>query len=173
MATEIIIGLFVLAIVLIGIELFVVPGFGVSGILGILALVAGIVLVSNTWFEGAAYSLGALVVIGLLIFISYKLPATRKFWKKLSLDTRQTNAGGYVAPKPSYESYVGRKGIAISHLRPAGTGDFAGERLDVVTEGGYISAQTPIVIIEVEGTRIVVRASDQKTGCDNKEVDPV
>ncbi len=157
MATELIIGLFVVAIILIILELFVVPGFGVSGILGIVALVAGIVFVSDTWTEGVLYALGSLVLIGLLAFVSYKLPMTRKVWKKLALDTRQSNESGYVAPKPNYDHYVGKEGLAISHLRPAGTGDFCGERLDVVTEGGYISAQSKIVIVEVEGTRIVVR----------------
>ena len=92
-----------------------------------------------------------------LAVLSFRFPATRRFWQKFSLSARQTNKEGYVAPKPSYEKYVGRYGTAITQLRPAGTADFDGERLDVVTEGGFVKSGSRIKVIAVEGTRIIVR----------------
>jgi len=52
---------------------------------------------------------------------------------------------------------IGKTGVTSSVLRPAGIGDFDGVRLNVVTEGGFIEQGKPIEIINVEGTRIVVR----------------
>ncbi|MBY6278389.1 NfeD family protein, partial [Symbiobacterium thermophilum] len=53
---------------------------------------------------------------------------------------------------------VGREGVSLTVLRPAGTAVFDDQRLDVVTEGEFIPAGVPVKIVRVEGTRIVVRA---------------
>lgn len=50
-----------------------------------------------------------------------------------------------------------KQGIALSQLRPAGTADFSGERLDVVTEGAFVTSGSRIKVIAVEGTRVIVR----------------
>lgn len=157
MTTEIIITLFIVGIILIILELIVIPGFGVSGILGIASLVAGIIFVSDTWYEAIFYSFGTLIILAILVYLSFRFKGTRKMWEKLSLNTRQSNQSGYTAPKLNYEDYLGRQGIALTQLRPAGTADFEGERMDVVTEGGYIKAGTPVKVIAVEGVRIIVR----------------
>lgn len=159
MSAGVIITLFAVGIILLMVEIFVVPGFGVSGILGIAALITGIVFVSDSIFEAIAYLAGSILFLGILFYLSFRFPATKRFWQRLTLSTRQTNQAGYVAPKPNYENYTGKQGLAITQLRPAGTGDFNGERLDVVTEGGFIKAGSKIRIISVEGTRIIVRES--------------
>ncbi|AFQ46397.1 NfeD family protein [Desulfosporosinus meridiei] len=157
MSQSIIIALILLGIALLAIEIFVIPGFGVSGILGIAALISGIFLVTDSFLEGLLFTAGALIVLGILIYLSFKSPRTQRLWKKFSLSTRQTPKEGYVAPKPQYEMYLGQVGIALTQLRPAGTGDFDGVKLDVVTEGGFIGLGTTIKIIGVEGSRIIVR----------------
>ncbi|KGK86645.1 membrane protein [Desulfosporosinus sp. HMP52] len=157
MSQSIIIGLILLGIALLAIEIFVIPGFGVSGILGIAALISGIFLVTDSLLEGLIFTAGALIVLGIIIYLSLKSPRTQRLWKKFSLSTRQTSKEGYVAPKPQYEMYLGQIGIALTQLRPAGTGDFNGVKLDVVTEGGFIGLGTTIKIIGVEGSRIIVR----------------
>lgn len=157
MSQSIIIGLILLGIALLAIEIFVIPGFGVSGILGIAALISGIFLVTDSLLEGLIFTAGALIVLGIILYLSFKSPRTQRLWKKFSLSTRQTSKEGYVAPKPQYEMYLGQVGIALTQLRPAGTGDFNGVKLDVVTEGGFIGLGTTIKIIGVEGSRIIVR----------------
>ncbi|GAB6153379.1 NfeD family protein [Desulfosporosinus burensis] len=163
MPQSLIISLILLGVFLLALEMFIVPGFGVSGILGMAALITGIFLVTNSLLEGLLYTGGALIVLGLITYWSFRSPRTRRLWQKFSLSTRQTLKGGYVAPKVQYETYLGRTGIAITQLRPAGTADFDGEFLDVVTEGGYIGHGTGIKIIAVEGTRIIVREEKTKT----------
>jgi len=157
----IIISLIVLGVFFLALEVFVIPGFGVSGILGMGALITGIFLLTDTLLEGVLYTGGALIVLGILIYSTFRSPRTRRLWQKFSLTTRQTSKGGYVAPKVQYETYLGRTGISLTQLRPAGTADFDGEHLDVVTEGGFIGPGNRIRVISVEGTRIIVR--EEKT----------
>lgn len=157
MSQGIIIMLILIGIALLAVEVFVIPGFGVSGILGIASLITGIFLVTDSLLEGLMFTVGALTVLGIMIYLSFRLPRTRRLWKRFSLSTRQTAKEGYVAPKPQYEMYLGQVGISLTQLRPAGIGSFDGVKLDVVTEGGFIGLGTAIKIIGVEGTRIIVR----------------
>lgn len=147
--------LFILGIVLLFLEIFV-PG-GILGLLGIILFSVGIFLTVDSTFQAILYTGGLLITLGLLILLSFRFPQTRKFWERFSLSARQTKGAGYVAPKPSYENFLGKEGVAQSQLRPAGIADFNGERLDVVTEGGFISQGSKIKVIAVEGTRVIVR----------------
>lgn len=161
MSQSVIISMIVLGVFLLALEVFVVPGFGVSGILGMATLITGIFLVTDSVLEGVLYTIGSLIVLGIITYLSFRSPRTRRLWQRFSLRTQQTANGGYVGPKVQSETYIGRTGISLTQLRPAGTGNFNGEYLDVVTEGGYIGHGTAIKVIAVEGTRIVVR--EEKT----------
>jgi membrane-bound serine protease (ClpP class) len=112
-----------------------------------------------TWPDlgNAAYRLGLalLVTIGGAVLLARFGPRT-SLWRKLSLQDEQKRDEGYVASK-DYRTYIGKTGIALSPLRPAGLGQFGEERLDVVTEGEFIEQNAPIKIIRVEGYRLVVR----------------
>jgi membrane-bound serine protease (ClpP class) len=157
--------LFFIGVALLLLEIFVIPGFGFSGIAGIICIVAGIylslvgALENVTWPDlgNAAYRLGLalLVTIGGAVLLARFGPRT-SLWRKLSLQDEQKRDEGYVASK-DYRTYIGKTGIAISPLRPAGLGQFGEERLDVVTEGEFIEQNAPIKIIRVEGYRLVVR----------------
>ncbi|MDR3289222.1 MAG: hypothetical protein LBT22_07325 [Peptococcaceae bacterium] len=150
-----IIFLFILGLVLLIMEILL-PG-GILGVLGLLALIAGIFLSAESIQQGIYCTLALLLVLAVLLGLSFRFSKTRWLWQRLSLRERQSNEEGYVAPKPDYVGYIGKEGRALSLLRPAGTGEFDGERLDVVTEGGFISNGAKIQIIAVEGLRIVVR----------------
>jgi membrane-bound ClpP family serine protease len=153
--TGFVVTLFVLGIFLLFLEIFV-PG-GILGLFGIIALIAGIMLTVNSLLQGIVYVSLLLFTLAVLIALSFRFPKTRRFWERFALKTRQTKQEGYVAPKAAYESFLGKQGIALSQLRPAGTADFNGERLDVVTEGGFIPNGSKIIVIAVEGTRVIVR----------------
>jgi membrane-bound ClpP family serine protease len=157
----VIISLIVIGVFLLALEVFVIPGFGVSGILGMAALITGIFLVTDSLLEGLLFTGGALLVMGIMIYLSFRSPRTRRLWQKFTLNTRQTSKGGYVAPKAQYETYLGRVGISLTQLRPAGTADFEGVHLDVVTEGGFIGPGVGIRVLSVEGTRIIVREEEK------------
>lgn len=153
--------LFIAGIVLMIIELFV-PGFGIFGILGLLSLVAGIVMAAYD----AVFSLGAfliaLVVAGIVIVVAARYFGAKGAWRKFVLTDKQENKTGYVAPQ-SYKNLEGQYGKTITPLRPAGAMLLEGKRYDVVSEGGFIAANQSVVVVHVEGTRVVVRQADDSS----------
>lgn len=150
--------LFVGGLVLIALEIFVVPGFGITGIAGIAALVAGVVAVAPSW-EQALISLAVAIVVSIAVVAwSIKYKKTRKMWSRLILWGKQEKETGYTSAQAGLETLIGAQGVALTPLRPAGTAQINDRRVDVVTEGDFIDAQTPIVVIHVEGVRVVVKA---------------
>ena len=86
-----------------------------------------------------------------MVLIARKLPASR-FGKALVLDAAiHADAGDEDAAR-----LVGLDGKAVTALRPAGTVELAGRRVDVVSEGGFIEAGAPVRVVSAEGTRVVV-----------------
>lgn len=157
--------LVVLGVVLLGLELLVIPGFGVAGIAGIIALVAGLGLALVGAGATGAVVIGALgqVAISILLALGGGLLLLRflpslPFGRRFVLDTEMRAEAGYSSEPVADHRALGRTGTAISPLRPAGVAEVDGARLDVVSDGSFIEAGAPVEIIRVEGNRIVVRA---------------
>jgi len=72
-------------------------------------------------------------------------------------DAPVTPDGAAVMPPPSKSRFLQQRGRALTDLRPSGVAIIADERVDVVTEGDYISADSPIKVYKVIGNRVVVR----------------
>jgi len=159
--------LFVAGIFLIIMEIFVVPGFGVPGILGILSIIGSIFFASPSVSYALTSLLIALVATVVLVAVSIKNKKTRQIWKKIILFQKQENQAGYQAPAASLASYLGARGRALTILRPAGTGEFLGKRIDVVTMGEFIELGKEIEVIAVEGGRVIV--GERKTVSDEKQ----
>jgi membrane-bound serine protease (ClpP class) len=153
-----------LGLIAILVEVFVIPGFGIAGVLGILAVAASVVLA----MIGATPTMGdvtqAVAVLGASLFITVAVmyawlrhvPNSGRF-AGLFLRGGMQQAEGYISA-PARADLVGRGGVAMTDLRPAGTAVFGGERVDVVTEGEYVPQGTPVEIVRSEGYRHVVRA---------------
>lgn len=75
-------------------------------------------------------------------------------------DTTESTTGANSFPRPGAPSWIGRVGRAATALRPSGTAWLDGERVDVVTEGEFVSAGTTVQVIKHEGSRVVVRRAD-------------
>lgn len=148
--------LLLVGVVLLAIEIFVIPGFGIAGIGGIAAIVGGLYLS----FEGPDAALRALgVSTGLTligVFLLWRFGRRFGLWDPFILRTRLDDEGGYVAPS-DFSGYLGKKGRSLTTLRPAGTIIIDDERVDAVSEGGYIPVDTPVKVVKVEGTRVIVR----------------
>lgn len=80
----------------------------------------------------------------------------RGIWNRFILQDSLTRDKGFV-PVPEKLRSIGASGMSVTPLRPAGTATFDGERIDVVTEGGFIEAQTAVSVVKVEGGRVVVK----------------
>ncbi|MBS3977355.1 MAG: nodulation protein NfeD [Syntrophomonadaceae bacterium] len=152
--------LFLLGILLLAVEIFVTPGLGFAGVLGLGALLTSVFITAPTTHQAIVSIVIALISTIVLLAFSIKYLPTRRVWSRLILSLRQENQAGYIAPESNLVGYVGRKGIAVTPLRPAGTMELeSGERLDVVAEGSFIPADTKVQVDKVEGIRIIVRKS--------------
>ncbi|MEG1500559.1 MAG: NfeD family protein, partial [Clostridiales bacterium] len=149
--------LFLLGAFLIIMEIFVIPGFGVPGVLGIASILFSIIFASPDIQYAAISIVIALAGSIVLIAISLKNRRTRKLWSKIILSQKQENKEGYSSQNLVQENLLGCYGLAVTPLRPAGTAIFDNKRIDVVTEGEFLDKDTPIEVIEVSGGRVVVK----------------
>lgn len=165
--------LFVLGLLLLALEVFVIPGFGAAGICGILLVVGSVVLViANTstkssgsgWgLEGTLAALGVgmlLAVVGSLVLASYipQIPIINRLVLKPQTDDDELLGEGRLSPEmPSNQHLLGVVGVAATPLRPAGKVRIGNDFVDVVAEGSYISEGTRVQVIEIEGNRVVVK----------------
>lgn len=144
-----------LGLILLIIEMFT-PGFGVAGGLGLVLLVAGIILTASTPFEALVMIVILLVILGAALTVVLHSAAKGKLSKTLVLNDSLNKEAGYIGTE-DLEYFIGKEGTTLTVLRPAGTAEFDGIRLDVVSEGDYIPRNSKVKIIQVTGRRIVVR----------------
>jgi membrane-bound serine protease (ClpP class) len=164
--------LFLLGIALLGIEIFVLPGFGVAGVSGILLVLAGLVLAgldkapesTADWVDlvGKMLRYGLTMAgAGILAFILSRYLPKIPYANRLMLVPPEDKADlDEASPLPGVDlavAMLGQVGTATSMLRPSGMAKFGDRYIDVVSEGDFISPGTPIQVVEVEGTRIVVK----------------
>ncbi len=144
-----VVALLVTGYLLLAAEIFVIPGFGIAGVSGLLCLAAGCYFAYQSY--GPAYGVFVIVFVlasatAVLLWIP-KSPFGRDVVHSSSLaDARAADT----------DLTAGTVGMTESDLRPAGFARFGDLRQSVVTEGEFITADSPIVITEVHGSRIVV-----------------
>lgn len=153
-------------VVLLALEIFVIPGFGIAGVLGIAALISGLSL--SLFGAGASWDfilkavgrvvfslLAALIVSLVMLRFLPRLP----WGRRLILETGLHADEGYASAPEADERWLGKSGRAVSPLRTAGIAEIEGKRVDVVSDGEFIESGAPIVVTRVDGNRIVVRCS--------------
>lgn len=156
-ATWLHIALFIIGILLMIMEIFL-PG-GIVGAIGFISIVTGLVMAAYDTKQGIA-SLGIAAVITVIVTILLvKRFGGNGLFKKFILGDVQRNEEGYVAPKDQRD-LLEKTGVALTPLRPAGMVKVDGKRVDAVSIGGFIPAGTPVVVVQVEGTRVVVQEQE-------------
>ncbi|MDR0434172.1 MAG: hypothetical protein LBH21_03795 [Gracilibacteraceae bacterium] len=148
--------LIVLGLILVALEIFILPG-GIAGLIGVIMMMAGLFGMADSVAQGILYMSILLLLIVVIFLVAWRTGNLGRVWRRISLAAKQDNRDGYVAPKQDYARYLNRTGAALTLLRPAGTVEIEGERVDVVSEGDYIPQGSLVKVIAVEGTRIVVR----------------
>jgi membrane-bound serine protease (ClpP class) len=163
--------LFVLGFALLIVEVFVLPGFGVTGGAGIICILAGLVLaMTERWpggptlpswpdlqvpiFKVVGLGFGGSLLVALLL--GRFLPQTSLF-RRMELSAATSAEQGYTASTGEARALVGAVGVAETMLRPAGKGKFGDRIVDVVTEGDLIERGAVIRVMEVHGSRVVVK----------------
>ena len=151
-------------VILLVVEIFVIPGFGIAGVLGIGAILAGLILslVGAGDTSQVVLMAAARVVFSLLLAVVASLVMLR-FLPRLPFGRRMILQAGlgaghqYGSAPDSDLRWLGKKGRASSALRPAGIAQIEGERVDVVSDGELIDAGQSVEVTRVDGNRIVVR----------------
>jgi len=159
--------LFILGLILIALEIFVIPGFGLAGIAGIGLVFVSIFLAMfrlppsgfgfGSWrLVGPVSSMAVALAAGTvaLFFVVKYLPRTR-LWRRLALQTEETSSTGHVAP-PDLSDLLGAEGETGSTLRPAGVVRIDGKRYDAKSECGFIPSHTRVKVIKIESASLVV-----------------
>ena len=149
---------------LILLEALVIPGFGIAGLSGIGLLVYGLYLlllpdvpVSNEIMGQAmdGFLIGLVgSIFGMVLLIKFMVKT--KFWERLTAPDSQKKEDGY-SNSFGWESLKGEEGIADTDLHPSGWVRTKGQRLFVLSEGGFINKGEKIVILSVDGNRVLVR----------------
>ena len=181
MATWWEIAVFAIGIILLTLEIFVIPGFGIAGVLGILFILLSLfaILVPNRPDElpwprydfdnvqwqllsnGAwAFSLGFVGFVILAYALAKFLPKTGPLTGLILAPAEkgpQMQIDLTAPPEKAGELKAGDTGAAITTLRPAGQARFDNANVDVVAEGDFIEKGRKIKIIQIQGNRVVVR----------------
>ena len=162
------VALIAVGVVLLALEAFVISGFGIAGVLGILALLAGLgmsLLGAGVTAQGVLQAAaqvaialgGALGGAALLLRFLPRLPFARNLVLASGLPSHELS----FEPSPLDRILPGDQGNAATLLRPSGTAEIAGVRVDAISEGEYIPAGTPLEVVRVEASYVVVRRADE------------
>ena len=150
-----------------------IPGFGIAGIGGILAIIVALLgaMVQPDSIEGFSLSsivkpVGTLMVgiglagVGVLLLTSKYGP--KKLRNAAALTTELSSHHGFVGVDMAPESIVGKKGVAATELRPAGKVEIHGQVYDAVSVGMFIKRGTGVKVVRYEAAQIYVEPENEK-----------
>ncbi|GAB4320715.1 MAG: nodulation protein NfeD [Bacteroidales bacterium] len=166
--------LFIGGLILIAVEIFAIPGFGVPGILGIVLILGGLTLslVGNIGFDFEPVKTGGLltalftVVTAMFVAIIFSFWLSKKMFTTtifghLALDKSQESSEGYTVRDRKMESLVGQKGVAFTVLRPSGKVKVGDVIYDATSETGFIEKGTTVRITGYQTTQIFVEKPEE------------
>lgn len=163
--------IFIVGLILLVVEIFVIPGFGVFGIVGIVLIIASLVLAmifninfdfsfttSATIFQKIAIVITSLTIgFGLSIWLGKKLILADTRFGSIALKTELSKETGFLSQGEGLFHLVGKKGITTTILRPSGKVQIDDESFDAISEYGIIEKGTPITAIKFENSQLIVR----------------
>ena len=143
--------LLLLGLFLLFLEVAIIPGIGLVGIGGAIAYGAGVFIVWNS-LGGFGVLMAVITSVPLFLiamWLFFKTGASQRLVLKDQIN-------GDSSSVPGHQELLGRKGLALSSLRPAGVALFGEVRYDVVTDGDFIEKGTPVVIVKIGTNSLVV-----------------
>ncbi|RKY36066.1 MAG: hypothetical protein DRP78_04605 [Candidatus Omnitrophota bacterium] len=157
--------IFCLGIVLLMLEIFVIPGFGIAGISGIILIISGLIFsMLKHPFKFPSWELSnALNIISystifsfLILVLFLKLIPKTNIWKQITLNTKEDKALGFQINSLPKSISAGKIGYTKTMLRPAGKAIFEKQTFEVTTLGEFISQGEKIKINKLQGNKIFV-----------------
>jgi len=164
---------FLIGLGLIGVEIFLIPGFGVAGISGIIITLGSLILImvnnNNFDFEfvdsgdlmrSSAAALGGLLGGVIALFVIGANISKTRFYGRVALTSTQDSNQGF-ATNAGYSKLIGRKGTAQTVLRPGGKVMVDDKLYDAFTRGEYIEPGTTVEVFDFEGASLKVKSVKQ------------
>lgn len=145
---------FAVGFIFIIIEMFH-PGFSAPGITGIILLSVGVVITARDFTQALIMIIIILAILGTMMALVLQSATKGRLSKILVLKEAQKKESGFVGTE-DLKYFLGKEGVTVTVLRPSGTADFDGIKMDVVSQGEFIEKESKVKIIKVEGRRIVV-----------------
>lgn len=166
------IALFVVGVLLIILEIFVIPGFGLPGILGIVFMICGLAfsMVANDWLNFKVSAPGLLMQSFLIVIVSLaasivlmvifgKSMLQSRAFKRLVLQDEQRSVEGYTSSR-LLADLVGREALAKTVLRPSGKIEIDGKWYDAVALDGYVELGEQVTVVKHENYNLFVRKTE-------------
>ncbi len=162
--------IFIIGVLLIIVELFFIPGFGIAGISGIILVVMGLTLslINNYVFDFSFTPPGEImyallrvlltISIAVILVIMFGGRALRsRFFSRVVLNTTFENQTAYLENIDDLKSFIGHEAKAITVLKPSGTISMNNDQYEAVADGAFIEAGEMVKVIQVRGNYLVVR----------------
>ena len=169
--------LFIVGVILIAVEIFAIPGFGVTGVLGIIFVLTGLTLsmTGNMGLDFTGVALTALVksffIVVIAMFASLILSfyfgkkiLTSTIFGHLALDSEQLKEAGFTSSDSTYQSMVGNLGVAFTVLRPAGKVKTGDDIFDATAEAGFIEKGKKVRVTGYQTSQLFVIAIAELEG---------
>ena len=164
--------IFIVGIILVAVEIFAIPGFGVAGVLGIVLMVAGLTLSMVESTDPGMFNYDyskvvraffvvviafVLAILGSIILTKQLFNTNYSIGTKLALTKTQQKNKGYTSASAGYENMRNKTGRAMTILRPAGKVEIEGEMFDATALTGYIDKDELIEVVNYQTGQLIVK----------------
>ncbi|GAE30716.1 NfeD family protein [Halalkalibacter hemicellulosilyticus] len=157
-------GMWVVILYVVGLLLIIIDGKvitdGTVALIGVVLMIVGLAIPSPTFLYGVFVSMG-FILGGFSSLLFLKVFPSRNLWARMTLKDRLTSDLGYNSINDEYKELVGKKGRTLSPFRPTGSIAIEGRQYSATSGGQWLEANVDIIVVSVDGTRIVVKQIDE------------
>ncbi len=165
--------LFLIGVVALALEIFVIPGFGIAGVIGIVAIVVALlgamvhtdsltgIDFPSVWSALGTLCVGSALAIGAVLWLTSK-HGPKRFRKVATLTTEISVKDGFVGVDMAPSALVGKTGTSITPLRPSGKVEIEGNTYDATSTGEFINSRRPVKVVRYEAAQIYVEINTEK-----------
>lgn len=162
-------GMFFIMIIIyfFGLMLMIIDGKvlndGTLAVIGLVCMIVSVGFAAPNWVAGL-YAVIGVFIGGMSSFGFLKVFKKRQMWTKITLFDQLTEEAGYSSLNQSYKELIGRTGVTTTDMRPIGTVLIDHKEYSAITEGKWITKDTDVEVVDVDGTRILVKDKKKIAG---------
>jgi membrane-bound ClpP family serine protease len=137
------------------------PSGGVLGVCALICLIGGVAIFFKHSTVAGLVGIGiAIAMIPSVLAVAYKIFPKTRFGKSVTLTPPEREQGDAIPDTPRLKELLGTVGVVLTPLRPVGMCDFSGQRVECVSESGYVDKGKKVKAIDLEGTKLTVRITE-------------